>query len=123
MPVRNNLARLLVTTDAPDALDRATEVATDLEGSSVPEFMDTYAWILFRKGEVQAALPLLEKAAELRPEDGEIRLHAAEAHRAVGQTDTAMTHYAAAAETGTPSDVETARAAMAELTRLAEARP
>ena len=54
---------------------------------------------------------------------GEIRLHAAEAYRAVGQTDTAMTHYAAAAETGTPSDVETARAAMAELTRLAEARP
>ncbi|WP_092810854.1 tetratricopeptide repeat protein [Roseivivax marinus] len=123
MPVRNNLARLLVTTDAPDALDRATEVAADLEGSSVPEFMDTYAWLLFRKGEVQAALPLLEKAAELRPEDGEIRLHAAEAHRVVGQTDTAMTHYAAAAETGTPSDVETARAAMAELTRLAEARP
>ena len=46
---------------------------------------DTHGWILFKSGNTQESLPILEKAHELAPDSQEIALHLAEAYRAVGR--------------------------------------
>jgi thioredoxin-like negative regulator of GroEL len=46
---------------------------------------DTHGWILFKSGNTQESLPILEKAHELAPDSQEIALHLAEAYREVSR--------------------------------------
>ncbi|MCR8915837.1 tetratricopeptide repeat protein [Marinobacter panjinensis] len=46
---------------------------------------DTYGWILFKAGQTEESLPVLEKAHELQPGSEEIAMHLAEAYRATGR--------------------------------------
>jgi putative PEP-CTERM system TPR-repeat lipoprotein len=46
---------------------------------------DTYGWILFKAGQTEESLPILEKAYELQPDSQEIAMHLVEAYQAAGR--------------------------------------
>jgi tetratricopeptide (TPR) repeat protein len=74
--IANNLASLIAThRDDADSLARAFAIARRLHGTEVPQFADTYGWILSRRGEYEEALPYLERAAVALPDDPLVQYH------------------------------------------------
>lgn len=67
--------------------DRAMELARQAFelNSGNAAIADTYGWILFKAGQTEESLPVLEKAHELQPDSEEIAMHLAEAYRATGR--------------------------------------
>lgn len=67
--------------------DRAMELARQAFelNSDNAAIADTYGWILFKAGQAEESLPVLEKAHELQPSSQEIAMHLAEAYRAIGR--------------------------------------
>jgi len=88
--ISNNLAMLLVNhkTDRT-SLDRAKELTAGFVNSSRPELLDTTGWVRFKRGEVQDAMPVLERAMERAPDSRVIRYHLAMAQLKSGQRDKA----------------------------------
>jgi putative PEP-CTERM system TPR-repeat lipoprotein len=72
-PALNNLAWIYSELGDPRALATA-ERAHELN-SNDPSASDTLGWILLSRGDVGAALPLLEKSVADRPDNPEIRYH------------------------------------------------
>jgi len=64
----NNLAMLLATyrTDRL-SLDRARDLTAGFATSDNPALLDTFGWVRLRRGEVEQALPVLERAAQRLP--------------------------------------------------------
>jgi tetratricopeptide (TPR) repeat protein len=59
----NNLAMLLVTYKKdPANLQRAKELAARFASSPNPNFLDTYGWVLYKRGEAAAAVSALQTA-------------------------------------------------------------
>ena len=84
---RNNLAYLLADRDLEGALVAAQEAyALRPESAAV---MDTLGWLYLRKGLVDRASALLERAHAADPELAEIQLHLALARREAGRTEEA----------------------------------
>lgn len=69
----NNLAWIYLE-DKPEAAIEMAKRAYDLAGES-GDVVDTYGWILHQQGRSKEALELLEKAAQLKPDNEEIRGH------------------------------------------------
>ena len=121
--VANNLASLLTTqavageTDAA-TLERAFAIARRLRGTEVPEFQDTYGWLLFLRGSTAEARDTLARAAAALPGNAQVQFHLGEAERALGNRDAAKSAYEAAlaaAGDGSPlPQAETVRARLAE---------
>ena len=116
----NNLASLLTAVRGDAAsLARAHAVARRLRGSDVPQFQDTWGWILHLRGEHAAALEALAPAAEALPGDARVQFHHAEAAFALARWEEAAAGYAralAAADAGSPlPQAEAARARLAEI--------
>jgi Tfp pilus assembly protein PilF len=83
----NNLASLLSARgDDPKSLQRAFDIAVRFQNSDVPQFLDTLGWIQYLRGEHQAALPLLKRAAEKLPNSGNVQFHLGLVLKAVGET-------------------------------------
>jgi predicted Zn-dependent protease len=124
--IANNLASLL-TAQGPDpaTLERAYAIARRLRESRVPEFQDTYGWILLLRGEPQAARAALAPAAAALPGNAQVQFHHGEAEHALGNRDAARQAYAAAlaaAEAGSPlPQAARVRARLAELAAPAPA--
>ena len=126
----NNLASLLtagfsggITGDGSGgadaaALERAYAIARRLRGTDVPEFQDTYGWILLLRGGADEAQRYLAKAATALPGNAQIQFHLGEAERALGNREAAGAAYAAAlaaAEAGSPlPQAETVRTRVSE---------
>lgn len=121
--VANNLASLISTyrTDA-DSLERAYAVARRLRGTDVPQMMDTYGWISYRRGEIDEARPYLEAAAIALPEDPLVQFHYGMLLSAAGDTAAAVTQLTLALEIAGPDARPQFDTARAELERLAEAQ-
>jgi tetratricopeptide (TPR) repeat protein len=105
--IANNLASLLTAAAHPDpaTLERAYAIARRLRASRVPEFQDTYGWILLLRGEPEAARAALAPAAAALPGNAQVQFHHGEAAHALGDRDAARAAYAAAlaaAEAGSP---------------------
>lgn len=91
MPIANNYASMLVTyKQDTESLDRARVVARRLRDSSVPQFQDTYGWILYRSGDVEASLDYLEPAAEALSQDPIVQIHLGMAYASLGRQDDAQ---------------------------------
>jgi len=59
----NNLAMLLVTyKKAPADLERAKDLSARFANSSNANFLDTYGWVLYKRGEATAAVAALQTA-------------------------------------------------------------
>jgi Tfp pilus assembly protein PilF len=82
----NNLASLLATHRADaESLARAFAIARRLRDTEVPQFQDTYGWILVRRGDAAGALAYLEPAAAALAEDPLVQYHLAMAYDALGR--------------------------------------
>jgi cellulose synthase operon protein C len=85
--VANNLASLIATHRADAAeLERAFSIARRLRGTDVPQFADTYGWILSRRGDHEAALPYLERAAAALAGDPLVQYHLGVTQYRLGKT-------------------------------------
>lgn len=83
----NNLASLLSEhSDDPKSLQRAFDIAIRFQNSDVPQFLDTLGWIHYLRGEPQAALPLVKRAAEKMPDFGPVQFHLGMVLKALGQS-------------------------------------
>ena len=85
----NNLAYLY--TDRLNDLDRAYELARkarDLQGDD-PAIADTLGWVLYKRGDYQQALAILQESAEKVPDSPEIQFHLGMTAYMMGQTDLA----------------------------------
>ena len=126
--VANNLASLLTSQDAtpdPAVLERAFAIARRLRASEVPQFRDTYGWILHLRGDSAQALTYLVPAAEALPDNAQAQFHRAEAEFRLEHWDAARTGFEqalAAAEAGSPLPPAQAAAARARLAAI-DARP
>lgn len=86
-------------------LDKAKEMAARLIKLE-PEnatYLDTYGWVLYVRGEYQAALPLLEKAAKLNPANGTILEHYGDVLYKTGKTEEALKYWQSAKKQGSGS--------------------
>ena len=85
----NNLACLY--TEQLNNLDKAYELARkarDLQGQN-PGIADTLGWVLYKRGEYQQALPILQESAQKAADNPEIQFHLGMAAYMMGQTDVA----------------------------------
>ncbi|WP_077531362.1 tetratricopeptide repeat protein [Vreelandella utahensis] len=78
----NNLAWLLHE-DEPERALALAEKAYD-SNPEAASIVDTYGWILFRNGDLDRSIEVLESAHKLAPDAAEIREHLAAAHREAG---------------------------------------
>lgn len=75
--VANNLASTLLADPKADAkaIDEAYSLAKRFESSDNPFYLDTLAWVLYRKDDFKAALPLLDKATKRADRVGVLQYH------------------------------------------------
>jgi len=71
------------------SLERALTLANQFEGSNNPAFVDTLGWVYYRLGELDKAIPLLEKAVENASQVPILRYHLGMAYFVNGQNDLA----------------------------------
>jgi tetratricopeptide (TPR) repeat protein len=114
----NNLAMLLVNAKSDVAsLKRAGELVAPLMNSSEPLYLDTYGWVKLRQRDARAALPALERAHSLAPDNPEILYHLAKAQIASNQLTAARVNLDKALRAGVKfpgiSDAEAALATLA----------
>jgi putative PEP-CTERM system TPR-repeat lipoprotein len=83
----NNLAWLTRDEDPSGAVALATRAAELAPNSS--EVLDTLGWIKLKHGKAAESLPLLKRAHDLRPRDGEISYHLALSLDATGNHEAA----------------------------------
>jgi Flp pilus assembly protein TadD len=116
--IANNLASLLaVYKEDTDSLQRAWQIGRRLQGSDVPAFQDTYGWIAFRRGDLDAALAHLKPAAESFADDPRVQYHLAAVYAATGDTGAALTLFEKIREMpGNETVIETVTAEIARLT-------
>lgn len=117
--VANNLASLLATyKDDAESLERAWVVGRRLQGADNPALQDTYGWLLYRRGEVEEALPYLESSAAAL-DDPIVEAHLGFAYAALERNDEALAQLQKAVDLAGPADTrERIEAARAEITRL-----
>lgn len=118
--VANNLASLLATyKDDAESLERAWAVGRRLRDADNPALQDTYGWILFRRGEVEEALPYLESSAAALVGDPMVQAHLGFAYLELGRNEAALEQMQKAVDLAGPADTrERIVVARSEITRL-----
>lgn len=120
----NNLASLLATyKDDAESLERAWIVGRRLRDADHPALQDTYGWILYRRGDAEAALPYLESAAE-KLDDPIVQAHLGFVYAALERNEAALAQMQKAVDLAGPADtrakVEEARSEIPRLRGLLE---
>jgi tetratricopeptide (TPR) repeat protein len=86
-----------------EKLDLALEMTTKSNNLSPnnPTYLDTWAWVLYQRGDYKKALEVIEKAIELGGgEDAEVQEHYGDILRALGKNELAKKAYRKALELG-----------------------
>ncbi len=82
----NNLAMILVRGEPQqDALDRALELVEGFSDIENPLYLDTLGWVRYKRGEMDQAATLFEKAAHKGGEVPEIQYHLGMAYYKLGK--------------------------------------
>jgi len=115
--VANNLAMLLVTYRKDQAsLDRARDLSAPLGNSRVGAYLDTHGWVRFKRGEINQALPVLERAAAEAPDSKVVRFHLGMVQSKAGQREQAISNLEKALDGGAGfTGAEEARITLAAL--------
>src|SRR5262245_39804613 len=71
------------------SLDRARDLVSRFSQSANPSYLDTHGWVKYKRGEVTAALPVLEEVVSKEPESAVMRYHLAMAQYHSGQVNQA----------------------------------
>ncbi|OSM04181.1 tetratricopeptide repeat protein [Magnetofaba australis] len=91
--IANNLAMLLMRHAPTEAsLRKALQVASILDGSNQPAFLDTLGWAYYLNGRNNEAITILEKAVAKAPEVAEHHYHLGVAYLSAGQHQEAKQH-------------------------------
>ena len=86
----NNLAMLLVTYKKdPASLERAKELSARFASSANPSFLDTYGWVLYKRGEAAAAVSVLQTVLAKTSESPVSLYHLGMAEALAGQPEAA----------------------------------
>lgn len=89
----NNLAMLLVDRlPNEENLQRALELAKPFEDAKEPVLVDTLAWVYYKRGEYDKALPLLQGIVEANGEVGVYRYHLGMTYFQRNELDAAKKH-------------------------------
>jgi tetratricopeptide (TPR) repeat protein len=90
----NNLASLLLDnrTDKP-SLDRGYELSEKLKSSNVAQFLDTWGWAQYRRGDFKGAIATLEAAAAGAANLPAVQYHLGMSYAAAGQTEKAAERF------------------------------
>ncbi len=90
-----------------EKLDKALEMTVKSNNISVnnPVYLDTWAWVLFKKGEFKEARNILERVVDLGgADDPEVREHYGDILNALGEKDKAVVEWKKAIEFGGNED-------------------
>jgi tetratricopeptide (TPR) repeat protein len=119
----NNLAMILVTAKKNSAsLDRAKELSQRFATSTNPAFLDTYGWVLQKRGESAAAVAVLQNAVSKAPDSPVLLYHLGMAQASVGLDDEARANLSRSLKSGQAfSGIEEAKATLAKLAKLPSA--
>jgi Tfp pilus assembly protein PilF len=99
----NNLAMLLVSNRSDAAsLERAGRLAARFAQSTNPDFLDTYGWVLYKRGEAAAAVVALRGVVAKAPDSPMGLYHLGMAQARAGQTDGARDNLTHALKSGRP---------------------
>jgi tetratricopeptide (TPR) repeat protein len=115
----NNLAMLLVTyrTDK-SSLDRARALAERFASSRDPALIDTWGWVLYKRGDFADAAGALQKAVDKSPQAPVLLYHLAMAQLKSGARDSARISLEQALKSGAVfSGADEAKKTLAELKR------
>jgi tetratricopeptide (TPR) repeat protein len=89
-PAINNLASLLTDQfESEDNLRLAAELTLRFKESTEPFYLDTYAWVQLKLGNIDEAKPILERVVELAPKVAVFNYHLAEAYYLTGNIEEA----------------------------------
>jgi tetratricopeptide (TPR) repeat protein len=116
----NNLAMLLVTYGKDAAsLERAKSLSARFADSSNPSFLDTYGWVLFKRGEAAASVPVLQRVVLRSPGAPVALYHLGMAQSQSGSTTQALDNLTRAVNSGAKfSGLDEARATLDKLGKL-----
>lgn len=123
--VANNLAMLLITykKDQP-SLDRAKELSARFATSTNMAFVDTYGWVLYKRGESAAAVAALQAASAKMPDSPVPLYHLGMAQASAGQADAARDSLSRSLKSGKNfAGMEEAKATLEKLAKLTAANP
>jgi tetratricopeptide (TPR) repeat protein len=99
--VANNLAMLLITYKKdPQSLDRAKSLSARFASSPNPDFLDTYGWVLYKRGESTAAVAALQTALSKEPNSPSSLYHLGMAQASAGQADAARDNLTRSLQSG-----------------------
>jgi tetratricopeptide (TPR) repeat protein len=99
--VANNLAMMLVTYKKdPTSLDRAKQLSAHFAGSANPSLLDTYGWVLYKRGETAASVPVLESVVAKAPNEPVARFHLGMAQSRAGSSAAARDNLQRAVNSG-----------------------
>jgi predicted Zn-dependent protease len=121
--VANNLAMLLITYKKDQAsLDRAKELSARFATSNNVAFLDTYGWVLYKRGESAAAVAALQAVLAKMPDSPVSLYHLGMAQALAGQADAARDNLARSLKSGKNfSGMDEAKATLEKLAKLTAA--
>jgi tetratricopeptide (TPR) repeat protein len=118
--VANNLAMLLATYRTDQAsLDRAKDLSARFANSPNPSYLDTYGWVLYKRGDAASSVPVLSKVVAAVPDAVLARYHLGMAQSAAGDETDARDNLNRAVKSGTLFvGLDEARATLVKLSKL-----
>jgi predicted Zn-dependent protease len=121
----NNLAMLLVTYKKdPADLQRAKELAARFASSANPNFLDTYGWVLYKRGEAAAAVAALQTALAKASNSPVSLYHLGMAEALAGQPQAARESLMRSLQSGRNfPGIDEAKATLDKLAKDASANP
>ena len=118
LPAINNLTMLLINEESPSEanVQRASQLATELQGEDNPAYLDTLGWLEYRKGNYKQAISIIDTAIALGGTGSEYHYHLGMAYYKNKQPEQALEHLkkAVAAQQVFPG-VEIAKRTLEEL--------
>jgi tetratricopeptide (TPR) repeat protein len=116
----NNLAMLLITyRKDQSSLDRAKELSVRFSASTNGSFLDTYGWVLYKRGESAAAVAALQTALSKTPDSPVSLYHLGMAQASAGQADAARENLQRSLKSGKNfSGMDEAKATLDKLATL-----
>jgi tetratricopeptide (TPR) repeat protein len=119
--ITNNLAMLLVTYKKDQvSLDRAKALSARFADSSNSAYLDTYGWVLYKRGESAAAVIALQSSAAKTPNSPVLLYHLGMAQAMAGQADAARDNLTRSLQSGRQfSGMDEAKATLERLAKLA----
>lgn len=116
----NNLAMLLATYKRdPVSLDQAKELSARFADSPNPSYLDTYGWVLYKRGEAAASVPVLARVVAKSPDAVIARYHLGMAQSQAGDNSDARDNLTRAVKSGTRfSGLDEAKATLDKLAKL-----